>query len=276
VSLQALGLVLASALLHASWNLVVKASADRLVAAFAQVTLGAIAFAPFLLIAGVPWGMWPWFATSSCVHLAYGLTLVGAYERGDLSLVYPIARGSAPVLVTLLAAVLLDDTPGGFGLVAIALVIAGVLYVAQGSIRSGGVTWALATAGLIATYTLIDASAVRRLDSAFAYTICVFVGNAIVYVPTISTARGAAVVRDALRREGWRHLAGGIASAAAYLLVLAAARIAPLGLVAAFRETSVVFGALGAWLLLGEHQARRRLGGAVLIAAGLAVLIAGR
>jgi drug/metabolite transporter (DMT)-like permease len=273
VSLDALTLVLASAVLHASWNLVVKASSDRLVAAFAQVTMGALAFAPFLLFVDVPWEAWPWFVASSLVHLAYGLTLVGAYERADLSLVYPVARGAAPVLVTVLAALVLDDVPSAAGLVAIAFVISGVLFVAQGSSRSGGMRWALATGALIATYTLIDASAVRRLDSAFGYTVCVFLGNAAVYVPTILRLRGARLVRSALRREGGRHLAAGTASALAYVLVLAVARLAPLGLVAAFRETSVVFGALGAWLLLGEHHARRRLLGAVLIAAGLAVLV---
>ncbi|RPI20701.1 MAG: EamA family transporter, partial [Actinobacteria bacterium] len=149
----ALVLVLASAALHASWNLVIKTSGDRLVAAWAQVTFGALVFLPFLVVAGVPTAVWPWIVLSGLVHLGYGLSLVAGYDRGDLSLVYPVARGIAPILVTIAAALILDDAPGVWGFVAIVTVVTGVLLTSLGSARDG-IGWALATGGLIATYTL--------------------------------------------------------------------------------------------------------------------------
>lgn len=272
MGLTPLLLVLASALLHASWNLVIKASSDRLLAAWAQVTFGAILFSPVLVVAGVPGRVMAAIVTSSIVHIVYGLSLVAAYERGELSLVYPVARGVAPVLVTIAAALVLDDTPSTAGLIAIGFVVAGVLWVSSGT-ATHGIGWALLTGGAIATYTLVDGNAVRSLDTALAYTTAVFVGNAILYLPVILLRRSPQRIVGALRLEWRRHLFGGGASALAYALVLAAARLAPLGLVAAFRETSVLFGTLGGWLILHEPDARGRLRGASLIVVGLGVLV---
>jgi drug/metabolite transporter (DMT)-like permease len=272
MSIAALSLVLASALLHAAWNLIVKASSDRLTAEWAQATFGALVFAPVLMVQGVPTEVWPSILVSGTVHLTYGLTLVGAYNRGDLSLVYPVARGSAPLLVTLFAALLLDDTPEMWGLVAIGLVVAGVMTVGMRR-GSHGLGWALATGALIASYTLIDGAAVRDLGGSFSYTISVFAVNALLHIPVMWALRGRVRVIAAMRAEGWRHVVAGAASAGAYALVLIAARLAPLGLVSAFRETSVLFGALGAWLILREPLAGRRLQGAAMIALGLVVLV---
>jgi drug/metabolite transporter (DMT)-like permease len=265
-------LVLASASLHASWNLVVKSSVDRLLAAWSQVAFGALVFAPVLVAAGVPRRVLPAIAASSLVHVVYGLVLVAAYERGAISLVYPVARGIAPVLVTAVAAVLLDDIPSAGGLVAIGFVVWGVTWVASGS-NSRGLGWALATGSAIAAYTLIDGAAVRSLDTALPYTSAVFVGTAVLYTPVIALRRSSASVKRGFRTEWRRHLLAGTASAGAYALVLAAARLAPLGLVAAFRETSVLFGVIGGWLILREPDARARLRGASLIAVGLGVLV---
>lgn len=271
----ALGLVLASAALHASWNLAVKASRDRLVAAWAQVTFGAIVFLPVLVVAGLPTSALPSIVASGLVHLAYGLTLVAGYERGDLSLVYPVARGLAPVLVTVAAAVLLDDVPGAWGAVAIVVIVGGVLLTAAGGVRHG-LGWAAATGCLIATYTLIDGAAVRGLDGSVAYTTAVFAMNGLVYLPVVLLRRRPAAIVAALRRDGLKQLFGGVASALAYVLVLAAARLAPLGIVAALRETSVLFGVIGGWAVLGEPAARSRLRGAAFIAVGLVVLVLAR
>jgi drug/metabolite transporter (DMT)-like permease len=183
-----------------------------------------------------------------------------------------VARGIAPVLVTVTAALLLRDRPSAGGLVAIGFVVAGVLWVAKGKNRRG-IGWALATGATIAAYTTIDGATVRTLETAVAYTGAVFVANAIWYVPVIVLRRSRQEVLFAVRTEWWRHLFAGAASIGAYALVLTAARLAPLGLVAAFRETSVLFGAAGGWLILKEREARRRLRGASLIAAGLVVLV---
>ena len=263
--------MLAAALLHASWNLLVKASNDRLVAGWAQVFFGAVVFLPFLLTVGVPWSAWPYFAVSGIIHVAYSLSLVTAYERADLSVVYPIARGAAPLFITLTAFVFLDDRPGAVGLGAILLLTTGVLII---GLRRGerGTWWALVTAALIATYTNVDAAAVRSLGESFAYTITVFVIGALLFTPIVVRVRTATGLRAAVRAERWRYVFAGVASAGAYGLVLIAARTAPLGLVAAVRETSVVFGALGGWLILREPLGARRLRAAVVIAAGLVLL----
>jgi len=267
----AFSLVLGAALLHASWNLLVKASGDRLVAGWAQVFFGAVVFLPFLLVVGVPWSAWPFFAVSGFLHLAYSLSLVTAYERADLSVVYPIARGAAPLFVTLAAFAFLDDRPGWWGLAGIALLVTGVLLIGVRRPLSG-VGWALLTAVLIAAYTSVDGAAVRDLGESFAYTITVFVVGAMLFTPLVIRLRSWGGLVGAVRRERWRYVFAGVASAGAYGLVLIAARSAPLGLVAAVRETSVVFGALGGWLLLGESFGLKRLRAAIVIVAGLVLL----
>ena len=265
-------LVLASALLHASWNLIVKSSRDRLIAGFSQAAFGALAFAPVLFISGIPTDVWPAILVSSFIHLAYVLTLITAYEHGDMSLVYPVARGTAPILVTVAAALWLDDVPGGWGLVAIGLAVVGVLSVGLGRHRKGA-GWALVVGAIIAAYTLNDAAAVRSLDAALPYTIATFWGQTLLLAPVVLWRRSLSGTLSGLRLEWRRHVFAGIASAGAYALVLSAARLAPLGLVAAFRETSVVFGTLGGLWFLKEPAARARLKGAALIAAGLVVLV---
>lgn len=271
----ALVLVLVAAMLHASWNLLVKASGDRLVAGWAQVFFGAVVFAPFLLAVGVPWRAWPYFAVSGVLHLAYSLSLVAAYERADLSVAYPIARGVAPLIVTVAAFVFLDDRPGPVAIAGIVLLVLGVLLI--GLRRPvDGIGWALVTALLIASYTSVDGAAVRSLGESFAYTITVFWAGALLFTPIVIRVRTWRRLRSSLVAEWWRYVFAGIASAGAYGLVLIAARSAPLGLVAAVRETSVVFGALGGWLLLREPLGSKRLRASVLIAAGLVLVAAFR
>lgn len=272
VSTFPLLLVLASAALHASWNLVVKGSDDRLVAGFGQALFGALVFSPLLFVYGLPTGVWPLVLLSGVIHVGYVVSLVAAYDQGDLSLVYPVARGLAPVWVTLAAIPLLDDSPTPIAVLAISLAVAGVLLVAKGAERRG-LGWALLTSVMIAGYTLNDAAAVRSLDSAIAYTVTIFFGQSLLLIPVLLLRRSPSGVMSALRLEWRRHIFAGAASAGAYGLVLAAARLAPLGLVSAFRESSVIFGALGGWLILKEVAAKKRLGGAGLIALGLAVLV---
>jgi drug/metabolite transporter (DMT)-like permease len=264
-------LVLSSALLHASWNLAIKVSNDRLVTAGAQITLGALAFSPLLLFIELPSGVWGWVALSSGIHLLYGLSLVAAYERGDLSAMYPIARGTAPALVTVSAAVLLGEEIGAVGLFAISLIVGGIIAIGLNG-RPRGVGWAIITGLFITTYTLIDGHAVRQLDSALAYTVCVFLGNTVLYWPVVLWRRGLAGIVASVRIDWWKQLLGGTASALAYILVLVAARISPLGLVSAVRETSVVFGALAGWLLLRERLGGQRMIAATSIAVGLVVV----
>jgi drug/metabolite transporter (DMT)-like permease len=264
-------LVLGSAVLHAGWNLAIKASGDRLITAAGQVVLGAAACAPILAFTGLPHGAWRAVALSSLVHLAYGLSLVAAYDRGDLSAVYPVARGSAPALVAIAGVVLLGDSIAPVAWGAIAVIVAAIVVIGLAG-RPRGISWALATGALITIYTTIDTAAVRDLDTAVGYTICIFIGNGLLFALAVGVRRSVAAIGAGVRTEWWRMMLGGGASALAYILVLAAARVAPIGLVSAVRETSVVIGALAGWRFLGEPLAGRRVGAAVAIAAGLAVI----
>lgn len=267
-----LALVLMSAVLHASWNLAVKSSTDRLLASAGQVVFVSLLALPFLIANGFPSELWLSVVGSVAIHLIYGLALVAAYNRGDLSLVYPVARGSAPLLVTAVAAMLLDDTPSLGGLIAIVLVAVGVLAMARAR-ELAGLGWALVAGATIATYTLVDGAAVRQLDSAIPYAAALFVGNGIAFAITAAIMRSPREIGQSIRSEWKVNTLAAVASVAAYTLVLTAARLAPLGLVSAFRETSVLFGVLAGWLILHEPRAKQRLPGALLIAAGLFVLV---
>jgi uncharacterized membrane protein len=269
--LTAFGLVIAAAVLHATWNVLLKASGDRLVTAAVQSMAGAVILAPALVATGIPVARWASLAASAAFHLGYGLTLIGAYDRGDLSVVYPVARGSAPLLTAAGAALLLDDSPGVWGMLGVVLIAAGILAVTRG--RRGGIIWALACGTFISGYTLVDGAAVRAEGGSLRYTATLFLLNAVTLGTLAIGRRGWRRFRDAARSGGARQMLGGSASAAAYLLVLIAVRWAPLAGVAALRETSVVFGALAGWRLLGEPFGRVRVVAAAVIAAGVVFLL---
>jgi drug/metabolite transporter (DMT)-like permease len=271
VPASAFALVLTAAVLHASWNLLLKTSNDRLVAAAVQSAAGALLLAPALVADGYPVERWGSLAVSGALHLGYGLTLIAAYERGDLSDAYPVARGTAPLLVGLGAAVLLDDSPGVWGALGIVLIAGGVFLVARG--RPRGMAWALACGGFIAGYSLVDGSAVRTEGGSLRYTAALLLTNTITLGAIALVRRGPRRLLLAARPVN-RHLFGGAASAIAYLLVLTAARWAPLGTVAALRETSVVLGALAGWRLLGEPYGASRVVATSIIVIGVSLLLA--
>jgi drug/metabolite transporter (DMT)-like permease len=274
--LSALGAVLAAALLHASWNLVVKSSSERLVAATAQTTLAGIVFFPVVLWRGVPTAALAFIFASALVQVVYLYSLATAYDRADLSFVYPIARGSAPVMIAVGALFGLSPLVRGPGWLALALICGGVLLVGLSAPAHHGVGWSLLTGLMIATYITIDGAGVRHAADALAYTALLYGVTAVLLVPFTLRARGYRVIAGALRLEWGRHLFAGAASLASYGLLLFASRSAPLSLVAAARETGVVFATLGGWWLLGERVSRPRLAASVVIAVGVAVLALSR
>jgi drug/metabolite transporter (DMT)-like permease len=206
------------------------------------------------------------------VQVLYFLALGRSYQRADFSTTYPIARGLAPPVVAVLAFAFLDDRLQPLQLVALGVVSAGVLMVASGSVRTGGIRWAAVTGVLIAIYTSIDGAGVRASGESFRYTIFLFWLASSMFLPIVVHRRRWSGIAASLRREGWRYVAAGVASLAAYSLVLVAARSVALGSVAAIREMSVVFGALAGWLLLKEPLVARRLAGTVVITLGVAGL----
>lgn len=272
MTLAAFALAIAAAALHASWNLVVKASGDRLVAAATQAVFGGFAFLPFLVAGGLPWGgITPALASSVC-HVAYYLALVRSYRATDLSVAYPVARGSAPLLVAAGSIVFVDDELSVLAWIGIAVVSASLVSIGLHVRDLTHLAWPLATGAVIATYTLIDAHGIRATGERLSYVSLLFAVTPVWFVPLVVHRRGTVAVRTAAQRDGWRLALAGVASVTSYTLVLLAASRAPVGSVAAVRETSVVFGVLGGGLLLGEVVGARRVLGAVGVAAGAVVL----
>ena len=235
VPLSALIAVLVAALLHASWNLMVKASGDRLVTASAQIVLAGIASLAILAWRGFASSAIWFLAASAVIQVVYLYALATAYDRADLSFAYPIARGSAPIMIALGSLAGLSTMPGPQGWLALALICGGVVGIGLASASRHGLGPSLLTGFLIAVYISIDAAGVRAVDDTLAYVASLTVVTAILLVPMVMIARGSDQIRRAVRDDWPRFLGGGAASLGSYGLLLYASRLAPLSLVAAAR-----------------------------------------
>ena len=269
-----IALVLGAAILHASWNAVLRGGNDRLWAmTVMSVATLAVAIPWALLVPAPAMGSWPYLTASAALQAAYSYFLVQAYRYGDLAQVYPIARGTAPLLVTLAAAVLTGDTPGLPGLCGILLISIGLIglsgRIAPGKGRS--VLFAIVTGAFIAAYTTLDGIGVRLAGGSGGYTAWMFVAYGVVMVPGYLLLRGN-VRRHHTAGEVMRAAAGGVLSLAAYGVVVFALRRAPIGAVSALRETSVVFAGLLGHFWLRERLTLRRLLFCIVIAAGAALI----
>ena len=267
---------LAAAALHAGWNLRVKASDDRFVALWGQFVMAGAVCAAGLVLTGLPArDAWPWLALSAVIHVGYVACLAQAYGAGDFSLAYPLARGGGAMVAAIGGVAFLDDRLTAVGFLAIAVITGGLVSFVRPGTSWDSIRWALLVAVLIGCYTLADAVGARRTVG-IAYVLATFVATAV----TVS-AWGLATGHLAnLRRSlatSWRaHLSSGMASAAAYGLVLYAVRWAPVGYVTALRESSVVLAALAGWRLLAEGFGRARLASATVVVTGLVLLVVAR
>ena len=269
--------VLGAALLHASWNAMIKGSSDKLLDTALVVGGGAVVAIPFLPFIAVPApASWPYLAASVAIHIGYYFALVGTYRAGDLSHGYPLMRGVAPLLVAVLSVGVLGEMPGAWMSVGIVLISAGVVGISFSSVRTllhnGRATaWALANAAIIASYTLVDGTGVRLAGGAESYALWMFFLDGFPFCAYAAWTRRGDFARYAGRFWG-RGLVAGAFSLGAYGIALWAMTRAPIAAVAALRETSVIFAALlGTWLLR-EPFGSRRLAGAVAVAAGVIAL----
>ncbi len=264
-------LALGAAFVHALWNLLLARARDPEAAGAVALLTAVVVFAP---LTALQWEIeaeaWPYIAASSLLELVYFALLGAAYRRAEVSVVYPLARGLAPVLVLVAGVVALGaDTTAvqAFGVVLVGL---GVLLV-RGLRRpagASGVLFGLAIASSIAAYTLVDDEGIR-FANAVTYLELTLIVPAIGYAAGIAAVKG----RSALRAElGPASVVAGLGMWVAYGLVLAALARAEAAPVAAVRETSVVFATVGAALFLQERVGPARLAGAVLVAAGVALL----
>ncbi len=282
----AIALVAGAAVAHAGWNLCAKrvpgggALFVWLAAAWSALFQLPLAVIAIVTAGGSVPALW-WLAAivSSLIHTAYFVVLQRGYAVGDLSVVYPLARGTGPMLSVIAAIWLFGERPGPAALAGTAAVVLGV-WVIGGLGSSGGGSWAtgvgygLACGTTIATYTLWDAHAVTALAVP---PLILMAGSSIFETIVLGPY---ALARRAETAAVWRDnkvpiLAVAVLSPLAYLLVLFALRLAPVSLVAPARELSIVIGSLGAWLLLREPNPGRRLAGAVIVLAGVAAIATG-
>ena len=290
MALASLSLVVLAAFVHAGWNLLAKRAAPvGPVFLFACNLVSCIAYAPWAITLLATGGGIPWTAAgagflllSGLIHFAYSLCLQRGYQLADLSVVYPVARGTGPMLSSLGAFLALGETPTGSGLAGLLLVILGILFIAtRGELgaftRPGGQTglrWGTATGGLIACYTVIDAYAVTVLDIApvlldwFSSLL-----RLVLLLPLVLSDRGGAM---AAMRGYWPiAFAVGLLAPVSYILVLVALSSgAPLSLVAPMREMSMMVGALMGMLVLREQVGVWRLIGCGVLIAGVILLSA--
>jgi drug/metabolite transporter (DMT)-like permease len=269
VPADALALTLAAAVLHAGWNVFLRGS-DDVEARFAVVLgFSVLLFAPVAAATwSVSWAAVPYVAASAACEALYFALLVAAYRRRELSLVYPIARGSAPLVVLLGTAVVLSRHVPASAVVGVCLIAFGVLLLRGWSGGTEGVLVALAIGCAIAGYTLVDKDGLRHAG-AIPYLELVLGAVGLVALPVVAARRGAQALRAQMTVSTVLTAA---ASFGAYALVLAALRLAPAPEVAAVRETSIVLATLLAAAFLREHVGPRRLAGAAVVAGGVALI----
>jgi phosphonate utilization associated putative membrane protein len=267
--------VLFGALLHASWNALVKSSSDKDLDMAVIHLIGSILAIPLVLYAGLPnAAAWPYIGASVVVHIGYYLALTGAYRHGELGLTYPLMRGVAPMLVALSASLTLGESLSALAWAGVLGISGGVLVIGlhrQAFTAPKAIGFALANALVIAIYTVIDGLGVRASGNALQYVATLFLLDGWPFALLMFATRGRALVVYAEHR--WRIATlGACASLGSYGIALWAMTQAPVATVAALRETSVLFAVLlGTWFLK-ESFTFRRMAGTCLIVAGVMAL----
>lgn len=269
-----IGLLLASALIHAVWNAIVRSSEDRFWSLAIMCSVGAIAALPVApLLNGPAIPSWPYLILSSLLQLGYCLFLVRAYRDGELSSVYPIARGSAPLLVTLGAALVAGELPSTFGLMGIVLISLGIILLTLGSGRPDlkSALAALAAGIFIASYMVVDGLGVRLSESATGYAAwqAVVAGLLIPLAYVVIRRRTPRLPRG---KEGALVIGAGILATLGYCIAVWAMSLSTMGGVSAIRETSILFAALIGTFILHEKMTLKKALGAFTVTVGVICL----
>lgn len=277
MTLDIMCVVLFAALLHASWNALIKSGTDKLLDSLllcmcaGVLALLVLPFLPLPAAAG-----WPYLLASAAIHVVYFSLVAVAYRAADMSFAYPLMRGTAPLFTAFIAALLLAEPIGIGGWLGIAMLCAGVAALALDGQRAANIPrrawgYGLGNAAVIVCYTLIDGFGVRATGSAWSYVFWLFALTAVPMLAIGWILRGRAIITHP-RRVWVRAIASSACSIGSYGLALWAMTHAPIALVAALRETSVLFGAAIAALLLNEKFGRLRWCAAGLVAAGAATM----
>ena len=275
------GAVLFGALLHASWNALIKSGQDKALDTALIHLLGCGVGVVLVALVGLPRSeAWPWLAGSMVIHIGYYITLVGAYRHGELGFAYPIMRGTAPLLVAMLSGHLIGEHLPLAAWLGVAGISSGVLLIGltRSNVESGSrrhaLAYALANAAIIAAYTIVDGLGVRSSGNALQYVALLFMLDGLPYFTIVMWQRRAALAPSiAFMRQRWPvALVGSCASLGAYAIALWAMTKAPVASVAALRETSVLFATLIGVLMLKERFRFQRFLGTGAVVAGVMAL----
>lgn len=269
-------LILLAAALHAGWNALIKISGDR-IAVMAVVTMAGSILSVFALpfVDSPDPASWPLLVLTIAIHTGYHFFLPVAYDHGDFGQVYPIARGMAPILVTLGALIFAGEHVSQFALVGILCLAVGVMALAfdggkVSSINPKAILFALATGVCIASYTVVDGIGVRQAGSILDFAVWLTICNGVLtfLIALIWKKREIVVV---LKNNALIGFAGGAMQVGAYWIIVYALAVAPMGMVSGLRETSVLFAALISTFLLKEGFGVWRFVSACLVTFGLIV-----
>lgn len=269
-------LALTAAVLHASWNLLVKQSADRRLALWGQFTIGgaisAVVLAIWSVSASPPDIAWGWAIISGATHVPYLMLLSRAYDRGDFSMSYPIVRGAGALAAAAGGVLLLNDSLSITSTIGIVIAVLGLFVLAKsGSWHVVGA--ALAVASTIAVYSVVDGHGTRQ-SQPVAYALALNIAAAI-FVSLYASVHSRKQMIPTLKAH-WKVMSlAGVFSTVAYMLVMIAYRHAPVGYVASLRESSVVIAAFAGWKMLDEGDHKRRIASAAIVLAGIVVLVIG-
>ena len=275
MSLDVIALVLFGALLHATWNAIIKAGTDKSLDAALVSAGGAVAALPLLPFLPLPASAaWPFIGASAILQFAYFQLVAAAYRAGDIGLIYPLMRGVAPLIIVSTSSFILKETLSGGALIGTMTICAGILTLAfearKGSRRA--IVLALANAVVIATYTYVDGIGARISDNSVSYTLWMALLPPILLFAWAISQRGINAVTAHVRYNWWRGLIGGGGSIASYGLALWAMTKAPVAMVAALRETSILFALVISVVVLKERSSIWRYIAGAIIAGGVLVL----
>lgn len=285
--IAALALLLVAALMHASWNFLSKGARNDLAFQFAQVVVASVFFLPLAIgsyiIArpSLEWTDFAFIAASGTLHITYYVLLTQGYRAGDLSLVYPLARGTGPLLAVMGAIVIFGESPSALAIAGACMITGGILVMSwprnTDSTRDVriSIAFAIATGAVTATYTLWDSQGVDRLTPIM-YGYGIDAARMLWLAPlALATAERRWAVAATFREQRTGVVGIGVLSQGAYVMVLAALTLAPVSYVAPAREVSILFGALLGLRLLNEPNAGRRIAGAACIVGGIFALALG-
>ena len=267
--------VLCAAFLHAGWNALIKTANNpqtgMLLANFCHAGIGIC----FVLFYPLPKGeVWGWLLASGLIHMCYQLFLGFAYEKGDLSRVYPMARGGAPIIVLIVSVSLGIDTLGGFELVGILMLGIGILLMTRGILRSGEdrklLPFVLGSACATAAYSLVDGMGARVMGDAIVYVSWLFILAAVFYTPVVLMLHGRSILPNNIHQVKI-GLTAGTGSFVAYAIVVWAMTQAPIALVSALRESSILFAMVMGWLLFKDKMDTPKIIASIVIVCGVMI-----